>query len=483
MRQISNTLVEVKYTTTAHKIIAVVSLLVLSSVQFFLLYNTYELKNDHYYLRELGIINTDYTAAIRNDKIIPGGQRILDGYIYRNMQELERLYHEDTPGFNLLKQKLCDSAFTSLRKASNIDSILQGIIKKHNLHRQLEYALLVESIDIAFQSNKYVSLYNKREKYDRIDPAIQHPYGIRIDGTLQDISGNNLATFLAVTSPMDHSYGASFSLHVDIINRRLAILKLMMPTFLLSLVSIAIVVLLFFITFRNWLRQKKLSEMKSDFINSITHEFNTPLSAIIVANKTMQNEKIISNKESIRPLTEVVQRQTERLRTLINQVLEITTMNKIPLQKEEQSIHRLLEEILLDYRLRLSGVNANFCLQKHAVRDNVMLDKFWFTTIFLNLFDNAIKYNTRMDKQIAVTTDADRKGITITVKDNGIGMPPEIRKHAFDKFYRDMKNNNGQVKGLGLGLFYVKQAVDAHGWKIELFSTEGEGSTFIISIP
>ncbi|HEY4209631.1 MAG TPA: HAMP domain-containing sensor histidine kinase [Puia sp.] len=461
-----------KYTTTAHKIIAVVSLLVLSSVQFFLLYNTYELKNDHYYLSELGIINADYTAAIRNDKIIPGGQRILDGYIYRNMAELERLHHVDTAGFNLLKKRICDSAFASLRAASNIDSILQAIIKKHNLNRQLEYALLVESIDIAFQSNKYVSLYNKRGSE-----------GARIDGTLENISGNNLATFLAVTSPMDHSYGASFSLHVDIINRRLTILKLMMPTFLLSLVSIAIVVLLFFITFRNWLRQKKLSEMKSDFINSITHEFNTPLSAIIVANKTMQNEKIISNKESILPLTGVVQRQTERLRTLINQVLEITTMNRLLLQKEEESIHRLLEEILLDYRLKLFGINAHFCLQKHAVRDKVMLDKFWFTTIFLNLFDNAIKYNVRDDKQITVSTDEDRKGITITVKDNGIGMTPEIRKHAFDKFYRDMKNNNGQVKGLGLGLFYVKQAVDSHGWKVELFSTEREGSSFIISIP
>jgi two-component system phosphate regulon sensor histidine kinase PhoR len=472
-----------KYTTTAHKIIAVVSLLVLSSVQFFLLYNTYELKNDHYYLKELGIINADYMAAIRNDKIIPGGQRIVDGFVYGNMQELERLHQVDTAGFNLLKQRVCDSAFAALRKASNIDSILQGIIKKHNLNRQLEYALLVESIDIAFQANKYVSLYSKKERYEHIDPAIQQPYGVRIAGTLQEISGNNLATYLAVSSPVDHSYGTSFSLHVDVLNRRLTILKLMMPTFLLALVSIGIVVLLFFITFRNWLKQKKLSEMKSDFINSITHEFNTPLAAIIVANKTMQNEKIISNKETILPLTQVVHRQTERLRTLVNQVLEITTMNKIPLAKEDQSVHRLLEEILLDYRLKLSGANAHFSLEKHAHRDHVLLDKFWFTTIFLNLFDNAIKYNIREDKRITVTTDEDRKSMLITIKDNGIGMPPEIRKHVFDKFYRDMKNNNRQVKGLGLGLFYVKQAVDAHGWKIELSSTEGEGSTFIISIP
>jgi two-component system phosphate regulon sensor histidine kinase PhoR len=462
----------VKYTTTAHKIIAIVSLLVLSSVQFFLLYNTYELKNDHYYLTEMDIIRTDYYASIRNDKIMPGGQRILDGFVYRNMAELERLHRDDTAGFAILRQKVCDSAFDALRHANNIDSLLGLIIKKHGLNRRLEYALLMESIDIAFQSNKYVSLYNKRQTI-----------GIRLGGSLQDISEHNKAGYLSVSSPVDHSYGASFSLHVDIMNRRLTVLKLMMPTFLLSLLSVISVVLIFFITFRNWLRQKKLSEMKSDFINSITHEFHTPLAAIIVANKTMQNEKIISNKDSIRPLTEVVQRQSERLRALISQVLEITTMNKIPLQKEEHSIHHLLEEILLDYRLRLSGINANFSLRKHAIADTVMLDKFWFTTIFLNIFDNAIKYNNREGKEITVTTEEDRKGIYITVRDNGIGMPPEILKHAFDKFYRDMKSNNGQVKGLGLGLFYVKQAVDAHGWKIEIISTEGEGSDFIISIP
>jgi len=473
----------VKYTTTAHKIIAIVSLLVLSSVQFFLLYNTYELKNDHYYLAELGAINADYSAAIRNDKIMPGGQKILDSFMDKNMAGLERLHQADQAAFGLLKQRVCDSAFHALRRANNIDSLLRLIIRKHNIDRQLEYALLVESIDIAFQSNKYVSLYNKRETYAHIDPAIQTPHGIRLGGSLQDITSHNVAAYLAVTSPVDHSYGVSFSLHVDIRHRQLTVLKLMMPTFLLSLLSILSVVLLFFITFRNWLRQKKLSEMKSDFINSITHEFHTPLAAIIVANKTMQNEKIISNKESIRPLTEVVQRQSERLRTLISQVLEITTMNKISLSKEEHSIHHLLDEILLDYRLKLSGTNAGFNLHKYATHDKVMLDKFWFTTIFLNIFDNAIKYNHSEGKEITVTTAEDRRGISITVRDNGIGMPPEIRKHAFDKFYRDMKNNNGQVKGLGLGLFYVKQAVDAHGWKIDIFSEEGEGSEFVITIP
>ena len=471
------------YSITTHKIIAIVSFLVLSSVQFFLLYNTYKLTNEHYYLNEISIINTEYSRAIRNDKVMPGGQRIFDHFINPNMRQLEDLYLHDPREFALFSQKICDSAFHALKKANNLDSLLNIIIKRHNLYRDLEYSLLVESVDVSFQRDKFIALYNKREHYNLIDSSLQLKDGIHIGGTLTDIYPRNLATALTVSSSMDYSYGTTFALHVDIRNRRITILKLMMPTFLLSLLSISSVVLLFFITFRNWLKQKKLSEMKSDFINSITHEFHTPLAAIIVANKTMQNEKIITSKDSLVPLTEVVQRQAERLKILISQVLELTTMNKISLQKEEYSLHPLLDEILLDYRLKLAGANVKLMLYKEALRDTVLLDRFWFTTILLNIFDNAVKYNSSTSREITVTTFNDKKGINLTITDNGIGMTEEIQKHIFEKFYRNMQKSNSQVKGLGLGLFYVKQAIEAHNWKIDIESIEGKGSTFIISIP
>jgi two-component system phosphate regulon sensor histidine kinase PhoR len=473
----------VKYSITAHKITAILSFLVLSSVQFFLLYNTYELKNEHYYLSELNIINTEYFKSIRNDKVMPGGQRILDHFMAQNMRQLEEKYLHNPREFSILSQKVCDSAFRELKEANNMDSLLNTIIKKHNLYRDLEYAILILSVEVSFQHDKFVPLYTKNEHYALIDPTLQTKDGIHLGGTLQGIYPSNKAGGLLINASVDYSYGISFALHVDIRNRKMTILKLMMPTFLLSLLSVSSVVLLFFITFRNWLKQKKLSEMKSDFINSITHEFHTPLAAIIVANKTMQNEKIITSKESLIPLTEVVQRQAERLKILISQVLQITTMNRISLQKDDHSIHHLLEEILLDYRLKLTGANVKLMLHKEAARDKVLLDRFWFTTILLNIFDNAIKYNNSPFKEIIVTTVNDKKGINITISDNGIGMTTEIQKHVFDKFYRSMNNSNGQVKGLGLGLFYVKQAIEAHSWKIDIESVEREGSTFIISIP
>ena len=472
-----------RYSITTHKFIAIASFLVLSYVQFFLLYNTYELKNDHYYGLEKNTINSDYSYAIRNDKLMPGGQQILDHYVNGNMKKLEDLYLHDRASFNTFKQMICDSAFTDLRKHNNVDSILNSIIRNRNLPKNLEYALVIQLVDVAFQRDKYISLYNRSERYPLIQSSIQTKDGIRIGGTLEELSARNMATALIVSSSTDYSNRVSFNLYVDIRNRRAQILKLMMPTFLLSLLSVLSVVLLFFITFRNWIRQKKLSEMKSDFINSITHEFHTPLAAIIVANKTMQNEKIITSRENIQPLTEVVQRQAERLKMLISQVLDITTLNRISLNRDEFQIHNLLDELLLDYRLKMTGTNVHFMMHKNATRDTVSLDRFWFTTIILNIFDNAIKYNTSDPKEISVTTIDDKKAFYITIRDNGIGMTAETQKYVFEKFYRHIRLNNEQVKGLGLGLFYVKQAIDAHGWEIDIASVEGAGSTFIITIP
>jgi len=472
-----------RYSITAHKVIAILSFLILCSVQFFLLYNTYELKNEHYYLSELSTLNTAYTNAVANDVVMPGGRKIVDHYINAHMAALEDLYNKNDPAFDTLSHRMCDSIFHDLRKANNMDSLLDRMLTVNHLRKPMEYALLVSRLDIAFKANHYINLYRSGRRYPLIDSVLQQSEGIRIGGTLGSVSPQNMASAYVVGINLDHTSRISFALHVDIPNRAAAIFGLMMPTFLLVVLSILMVVLLYFITLRNWLRQKQLSEMKSDFINSITHELHTPLSAIIVANKTMQNEKVIASRESLQPLTEVIQRQAERLKTLISQVLDITTMNRITLEKQDLYLHHLLDEILLDYRLKLSGADVTLHLQMDAKKQELEADPFWFTTILLNILDNAIKYNDKEHKEISVLTYEDTRSLYMQIRDNGKGMSREAQRHVFEKFYRIGASGNASVKGLGLGLFYVKQAIDAHGWEIGLVSTEGEGSTFTITIP
>jgi two-component system phosphate regulon sensor histidine kinase PhoR len=475
-----------RYSITAYKAIAIVSFIILSSVQFFLLYNTYELKNDHYYLTEKELIKTEYLAAIRNDKVFPGGASILDSFIMKDMMELEHVWLDSPRLFDRYRSKICDSAFRALRAANNSDAVLAAIIKRHHLNPNLNFALFIRTLDVSFKRDKYVSLFGDKDygSFPGLQSLMDPEYGIRIGGTLKELYPQSRVVDLTVSSSTDYSYRIIFDLFVDITNRRMTIIRLMLVPFMLSLFSILTVVLLFFVTFRNWLKQKQLSEMKSDFINGITHEFHTPLTAIIVANRAMQNEKIVHNKESIRPLTDVIQRQSDRLKLLIDQVLDLTTMNnRIAVKKSEYPVHQLLEELVSDYRFRVAGASVEFVLQMGAYRDTVLLDQFWFTTIILNLFDNAIKYNNNDRKEIRIHSFSDRKAMYITISDNGTGMSAEIRKHVFEKFYRNVKQVNGQVKGLGLGLFYVKQAIDAFEWKIDLNSREGEGSLFVITIP
>ncbi|WP_133998126.1 sensor histidine kinase [Dinghuibacter silviterrae] len=463
-------------TIAAYRAIAIAGFLVLSGVQFFLLYNTYELKNEQFFQSKKEPIGGDYLTMIRNDKVIPGGQRILDGFINKDMMEMERLYKDDRMTFDHYRQRVCDSAFAALARANNLDSALRVVRERRHLSSPLSYAIFVRSLDVSFRRDQYVSCYNNKVWDTGLTHVIQTDYGVRIGGNLFHIHPRSLVTSLTVSASRDYSYRITADLYVDTADRQWTIFRRMLPAFLLSLFSIGSVVLLFYLTFQNWRRQKQLSEMKSDFINGITHEFHTPLAAIMVANRAIQSEK-----QPLLPLTEVIERQAERLKTLIGNVLNIATLHRIDLHKRAQSVHALLDKLVSDYRLQRPDIVL--FLDKNATRDTAALDPFWFGTIFLNIFDNAVKYNNKDEKQVHLLTSSDRKNLYVEIRDNGIGIPSSVREHIFDKFYRDTRSVQGSVKGLGLGLYYVRTAVDAHEWTITVDSTEGEGSAFLITIP
>ncbi len=469
----------------SYRIIAFISFAILVSVQFFLVYNTYKLKDEHFFSVEKNVINDNYSKSIRNDKVYPGAQRIIDKYVYNNMGTLERLYNSDTAKFSIIKQKICDSIFSELRAKSNMDSLFTTIIKHNKLKHDLKYRLLIEGLSITFSGNQYIPIYQKGVKYPFINSALQTPDGNSIDGTLEKPTKQNQVTFLNVTSAADHSYQLAFSLFVDTPTRYLSILRLMIPTFALCSFSILAVVLIYFYTFKNWLRQKKLAEMKSDFANSISHEFHTPLATIMIANKNLQNAKVLERKENIQPLTNIIERQSQRLQTLFSHVLDVTVMNEFTLQRSEYLLNDLLNEILLDYRLKISGTNIKIEFIVGSENPKVLLDRFWFTTMLFNIFENAIKYNDSEVKSIKVVTLIVKKNIEIHVSDNGIGMSAKTVELMFEKFYRNQSINKKEVhsNGLGLGLFYTKQCIKAHGWQIDVISKERTGSEFIIFIP
>jgi len=472
-----------QYTIAAHKTTAIIGFLLLSAVQVFLMYNTYELKEEKYILTERNQVHDAYMEYLSNEVVFPGAGKIMDHYIWDNRLQLEQLYRCDRRAFDSVSQRLCNDLFAALRQANRFDTALAGIIRRYQLRDDLQYALSIQSMAIAFAKNDYVTLFDHQQRYRLIDQAVQQPYGALIGGNLGRVNNQNKAVTLMVSSPYQYNCRVFFTLHVDVPNRSVAIFQQMLLPLALSLFSILVMVVTFYVTYRNWLRQKKLSEMKTDFINGITHEFHTPISAIIVANKVLLKDEIGTDRESIRSMAQVVGRQAERLQHLIKRVLDITTTNQLKLQKERRSLHEVTDEVLLAYRLKFSGNNLLLHFQKDAKQDQVMLDPFWFTTLLLNILDNAVKYNDKARKEIVVRTSSDKKHIYLTVADNGMGIAKEELQHIFEKFYRHKRHQSGEVKGLGLGLYYVKQAAAAHQWKIQVDSVPGEGTRFTVTMP
>jgi two-component system phosphate regulon sensor histidine kinase PhoR len=191
----------------------------------------------------------------------------------------------------------------------------------------------------------------------------------------------------------------------------------------------------------------------------------------------------MEDRERVLSLTAVINRQSQRLKTLFNQVLDLTLMDASNLQLEELVLEDLLEEIIQDYRLLVQNQLVTISYEKPATRHKVMLDRFWTTTMIINLLDNGIKYNNHTHKELKVFTRLNGKKLALHIADNGVGIPEDMKGLIFDKFFRSTNNMaNNATNGLGLGLFYVRQCVHAHGWELDLRSKEKEGTEFIIYI-
>ncbi|SEK71310.1 sensor histidine kinase [Parapedobacter koreensis] len=472
-----------KYSLAIHKGISLLGLVLLIAVLFYLTYNAFKLRDEQYQAAEKTLINNRYTQRIRNDKVFPGGVAIIDPYLMGNMYTMEVLYDQDRVAFEHYKNRILDSMFHALRETNTMDRLFAQIKAEYTLNEDLQYLLTINSIQLVFKNLRVVTIYQADESYPFIPDSLKTRYGVYIGGKLGKPRPQNQIAGITVSSPTDYNYWMTFSLYADHSNRTWHIVKLMMPTFLLALFAIGCVVSIYYITFRNWIRQKKLAEMKSDFVNSITHEFNTPLSTIIVANKNMQNDKILADPNNIKPLTKIIERQSLRLQKLFEQVMDITTMDNSSLQKEAYELNQLLYEIITDYNVKASVQHIAIELNEVKQPFVVELNRFFFTTMLFNLFDNAIKYNHNDHKRITVTIEIADAAIHLQIADNGIGIPDQEIEHIFEKFYRIQKQGTQHIAGLGLGLYYTYQCIKSHGWTLSVTSEEMKGSQFTINIP
>ncbi|MFN4145565.1 MAG: sensor histidine kinase [Runella sp.] len=242
----------------------------------------------------------------------------------------------------------------------------------------------------------------------------------------------------------------------------------------------------FYVAVSTIIKQKKLSDIKNDFINNMTHEFKTPLSTISLA-VNMAHEHTASAHSPHHHLQRylgIIQAETQRLGNHVEKVLQMALLDRgeIKLRPTSVHIHDLLERVLNHFSLQLEQRNADITLQLEAEQEIIEADEVHLTNILTNLIDNATKYSPD-SLCLHIATQSDESSIKISVSDRGQGMTPEQLSKIFEPFYRVPTGNLHDVKGFGLGLSYVKKMIEAHGGSIEVKSKPKEGSTFTIYLP
>ncbi|WP_276485097.1 sensor histidine kinase [Paraflavitalea pollutisoli] len=240
----------------------------------------------------------------------------------------------------------------------------------------------------------------------------------------------------------------------------------------------------FYITVAALLRQKKLSEIKNDFINNMTHEFKTPLATISLAVDALRNDKVLQDRTKMDYFSGIIKEENKRMNKHVETILQAAVMDRQELQLNKQPIHvhDLIHEIIDNYILQLADKNGEADLNLSARQDAIEADPVHFRNLISNLIDNAVKYS-KENLILKITTHSTSKNLVIRIEDNGIGMSKETVRRIFEKFYRAHTGNIHNVKGFGLGLSYVKTIVDAHHGKIKVESVLGKGSAFTLELP
>jgi two-component system, OmpR family, phosphate regulon sensor histidine kinase PhoR len=231
-------------------------------------------------------------------------------------------------------------------------------------------------------------------------------------------------------------------------------------------------------------RQKKISEMKSDFINNMTHEFKTPIATISLAADTITNPKVINDENSVKHFIGMIKKENSRMNKKVETILQIASLDKkeIEFMYENFSLHTIIEHAMETIDIQVQQRNGSVKLNLEAEQPELNGDVEHLTNLVSNLLDNAIKYSTEAP-EITVSTKNTSKGIILIVQDKGIGMTKAVQSRIFERFYRQSSGNIHDVKGFGLGLNYVRAIIDAHKGTISVFSEPGKGSRFEIFLP
>jgi len=417
--------------------------------------------------------NTDSLHSGGNAILINTDSVVIDlGSVYeQGLNKFDSLvgqYEEWTDSSNKLKQRI-EIKTHKLKKIAN--KVVQEIstweeeVPIERVNEVLKKELENRNIPIAFEVGiiKDSLITAKSEKADSVLLA-QSEYVVNMFPN--DIFQKNIR--LAVYFPDKDSF----------------IYKTLNWLLFISLLFSVIVLVTFAVSIYFILKQKKISEMKSDFINNMTHEFKTPIATISVAADSITNQKIIENPERIRYFVEMIKKENIRMNRQVEDILSIARLDKkeFEFKWEAINLHDVIEDAIQSIVLQVEKKGGSIISDLKAVNPMATTDPSHFANLIYNLLDNANKYSLNVP-EIKISSGNTSKGVLITVEDKGIGMSKAVQSRIFERFYRQTSGNIHNVKGFGLGLSYVKAVLEANRGSINVQSELGKGSRFEVFIP
>ncbi len=441
--------------------LSIFTLIALIGIQGYLIYNTYELKKKTYTIDARNAI-----AKVYNTKELDSIMWLYRTDFLENLGKYEK---------GQLQQ---EALLTELRNKTS--EINPGFLTFFNvgLNREKEkYNVKIKKILTSISLTDSVG--NTREIYniEKNDTLLL----LGEDFSQQDGLLINNSTWQDDQTPIKLNFQSS--IFMNITDWSAIMLKELSGLLILSSLLFLFVVSLLYYSIQNLMKQKRLAEIKTDFINNITHELKTPLSTLSLATKTLTSEHANGNKEIADGAVQIIERQNTRLQKLIDQVLQSSLgYQEIQLSKETFNGSIFMNELLDDYLLSINSSEIKIERNIDSTGITIEADKFYLSTAIINLLNNAIKYG---GTELTVDYGIDKLDSThfIGIKDNGIGISPKYQRFIFEKFYRISEKDTHNYKGLGLGLYYTKQIIKAHGGKISVESEANKGSKFTIKIP
>jgi len=350
-----------------------------------------------------------------------------------------------------------------------VDKKFRQAFQQYHLPEKMRFEFGIASFD-ALGNNAF----------ERVSPKFLLAYS--------DTSNNFIFNWAleALSGTVGENLGADEILCIVIPDIRSLVLSSLRWPIIISILFTLIILAAFYITVRTMVRQKKLVEIKNDFINNMTHEFKTPLATISLAVDALRNEKVMADPARMQYFNAIIKEENPRMNRQVETILRATQLEKedSDVQFKTVQVHPVIQRVVDTFALQLQARSGQLKLQLNATNDRMAADESHLTNMISNLIDNALKYAREdVPPVVEIQTRNEAGRLVIEIADNGIGMSKDTLKRIYEKFYRAHTGNLHNVKGFGLGLSYVKTLVDTHRGTIDAESAVGKGSTFILRFP